>query len=438
MNSIMSRSRCVACHIEEPGMIAIYQHPRGVDRLWTYVTGIIVKAKDQLCIPCYDELRIAHRFKEKCIHNNINRLGLSLSRRSTTHTQQDTPTSDESINAPRMTPEPLLAARLGESSHVTAEECRQIQPRTEHPPSRHDFVIKSESPPDEDDIQNQPTIVPEGQQLDCVSLLNDSVGQTNQSVHDTVVPSIDVVKMELELSLDDIGLNESLSGDSANEDTDDGQDSKVGENVDLPTGSDAVLSHCAQCDQTFHTRTALKQHQQLEHKKIRRDNTNAVKYRRVLSGKINALMCRYCYREFSEPEAKAAHETTHLSDPKPFQCSYADCNRLFQHRSALNRHFYTHVTPKRFKCSVCPKRFHQQSSMVVHERLHRGDKPHICPQCGKGFTHVSNVKRHIRFHNGEKPYQCGKCPARFTTSTDLRRHMNSRRCMMMWSMKASK
>ncbi|XP_052891315.1 zinc finger protein 419-like [Anopheles moucheti] len=439
MNSIMNRGRCVACHIEEPGMIAIYQHPRGVDRLWTYVTGIIVKAKDQLCIPCYDELRIAHRFKEKCIHNNINRLGLGLPRRTATHnSQQDTPTSDESITVPRMTPEPLMTARLGESSHVPVEECRPIQPRTEHPPSRHEFVIKSESPPEQDDIQHQPTLGPDVPQLDCVSLLNDSIGTTNQSGHDPTVPSIDVVKMELELSLDDIGLRESLSGDSANEDSDEGHDSKAEEMTDPPTGSGSVLPQCAQCGQTFHTRTALKQHQQLEHKKIRRDNTNAVKYRRVLSGKINALMCRYCYREFSEPEAKAAHENTHLSDPKPFQCSYADCNRFFQHRSALNRHFYTHVTPKRFKCSVCPKRFHQQSSMVVHERLHRGDKPHICPQCGKGFTHVSNVKRHIRFHNGEKPYQCGKCPARFTTSTDLRRHMNSRRCMMMWSLKASK
>uniref|UniRef100_A0A182SGD4 C2H2-type domain-containing protein n=1 Tax=Anopheles maculatus TaxID=74869 RepID=A0A182SGD4_9DIPT len=256
---------------------------------------------------------------------------------------------------------------------------------------------------------------------------------------------MDVVKMELELSLDDIGLAESLSGDSANEESDEeeqeeekvGHDSKTQGLAETPAGP-GTAPQCSQCDQKFHSRTALKQHQQREHKKIRRDNTNAVKYRRVLSGKINALMCRYCYREFDDMEAKAAHEMTHLSDPKPFQCSYGDCNRLFQHRSALNRHFYTHVTPKRFKCSVCPKRFHQQSSMVVHERLHRGDKPHICPQCGKGFTHVSNVKRHIRFHNGEKPYQCGKCPARFTTSTDLRRHMNSRRCMMMWSMKVSK
>ncbi|XP_050069880.1 zinc finger and SCAN domain-containing protein 21-like [Anopheles maculipalpis] len=449
MNSIMNRSRCVACHIEEPGMIAIYQHPRGVDRLWTYVTGIIVKAKDQLCIPCYDELRIAHRFKEKCIHNNLNRLGLGLPRRSTTHPQQDTPTSDESITAPLLTPEPLMVARLGESNHGTADECRPVQqPRTEHPPPiRHDFVIKTESPPEEEPAETR-TVSPDVQPLDCVSLLNDSAGQPNQnSSQETMAASaIDVVKMELELSLDDIGLAESLSADSANEEfdeedddeeeEDDGHDSKT-DQVDPPAGPGSALQ-CSQCNQTCHSRTALKQHQQREHKKIRRDNTNAVKYRRVLSGKINALMCRYCYREFNEPEAKAAHETTHLSDPKPFQCSYGDCNRLFQHRSALNRHFYTHVTPKRFKCSMCPKRFHQQSSMVVHERLHRGDKPHICPQCGKGFTHVSNVKRHIRFHNGEKPYQCGKCPARFTTSTDLRRHTNSRRCMMMWSMKAAK
>ncbi|XP_041786592.1 zinc finger protein 771-like [Anopheles merus] len=441
MNSIMSRGRCVACHIEEPGMIAIYQHPRGVDRLWTYVTGIIVKSKDELCIPCYDELRIAHRFKEKCIHNNINRLGLGLPRISASHTmQQTTPISDDSISAPLMTPEPAVAGRMGESSHVAAEERLQIAPGNDvSSTGRLDIVIKSESLPEEQEEPLQEAVAEE-QPDDSVSLLNDSTAARTDCSGQEASPALEVVKMELELSLDDIGLRaESLSVDSFNDETEEGKDdvnSKT-EHVDSPAESGSVLK-CVQCGQLFHTRAALKQHQQLEHKKLRRDNTNAVKFRRVLSGKINALMCRYCYREFNEPEAKALHEKTHLTDPKPFQCSYDDCNRLFQNRSALNRHFYTHVIPKRFKCSVCPKRFHQQSSMVVHERLHRGDKPHICPQCGKGFTHVSNVKRHIRFHNGEKPYQCGKCPARFTTSTDLRRHMNSRRCMMMWALKAAK
>uniref|UniRef100_A0A182Q7C2 C2H2-type domain-containing protein n=1 Tax=Anopheles farauti TaxID=69004 RepID=A0A182Q7C2_9DIPT len=386
-----------------------------------------VKSRDQLCIPCYDELRIAHRFKEKCIHNNINRLGLGITHRSVPHTQPDLQTSDDSINAPL----------VGETDHISSEECIQIQPaRTEHSTaSRLDFAIKSEPSPTEE-IQ-QP--VTDRQQDESVLLPNDSSERLNQSNHDA--PPIDVVKMELALSLDDIGLRaESLSEDddedSTKDDPHNGQHERAFENNESVKGP--ALLQCVPCGIPFLTRAALKQHQQHEHKKIRRDNTNAVRYRRVLSGKINALMCRYCYREFNEAEAKTAHEITHLSDPKPFQCSYGDCNRLFQHRSALNRHFYTHVTPKRFKCSVCPKRFHQQSSMIVHERLHRGDKPHICPQCGKGFTHVSNVKRHIRFHNGEKPYQCGKCPARFTTSTDLRRHMNSRRCMMMWSMKGSK
>uniref|UniRef100_A0A182N6G1 C2H2-type domain-containing protein n=1 Tax=Anopheles dirus TaxID=7168 RepID=A0A182N6G1_9DIPT len=303
----MNRSRCVACHIEEPGMIALYQHPRSVDRLWTYVTGIIVKSRDQLCIPCYDELRIAHRFKEKCIHNNLNRLGLGITHRSLPHTQPDPPTSDDSITAPL----------VGETDHVSSEECLQMQPaRNEHPASRHNFAIKSEPPPLEE-IQ-QPVI--ERQPEENVLVPNDSSDQADQTNHDA--PPIDVVKMELELSLDDIGLRaESLSdddeddGDSAKEDLHDAQ------RTTEPSTGPAVLQ-CVPCGLPFLTRAALKQHQQHEHKKIRRDNTNAVRYRRVLSGKINALMCRYCYREFDEADAKAAHETTHLSDPKPFQCSY--------------------------------------------------------------------------------------------------------------------
>uniref|UniRef100_A0A182JJG5 C2H2-type domain-containing protein n=1 Tax=Anopheles atroparvus TaxID=41427 RepID=A0A182JJG5_ANOAO len=421
----MSRRRCVACHIQEPGMIAIYQHPRGVDRIWTYVTGIIVKSKDQLCIPCYDELRVAHRFKEKCIHNNINRLGLLPRRPPFSHVQHEPPTSDDSIPAE---PSPSVQTQ---DHRMPGEECLLVQPQAsseQQQPTgaRMDFYIKAEPAPQEEnhreDVHRPP---PE----EHIPLPVETGGEQHQIGHE--VPPIDVVKMELELSLTDIGLRDDAYGCSTD---DDGEREDDGNEVNGEmafNNPDAGAQHpCDQCVQTFLSRAALKQHQQKEHKKSRRDITNAVKYRRVLSGKINELMCRYCYREFGEPGAKAAHEMTHLNDPKPFQCSYADCNRLFQHRSALNRHFYTHVMPKRFKCSVCPKRFHQHSSMVVHERQHRGDRPYICPQCGKGFTHVSNVKRHIRFHNGEKPYQCGKCPARFTTSTDLRRHMNSRRCMI--------
>ncbi|XP_058116076.1 zinc finger protein 135-like [Anopheles ziemanni] len=424
----MSRHRCVACHIQEPGMIAIYQHPRGVDRIWTYVTGIIVKSKDQLCIPCYDELRVAHRFKEKCIHNNINRLGLMKKRPSVVHVQHELPTSDDSIPAE---PPPVHSEDL----RMPNEVCLEVQPQasSEKPTTgmRMDVFIKAEPVPQEEDRQGDEA-VPRRPQEDCTPLPVTAVAgvEQNQSGHDAAPP--DEVKMEVELSLDDIGLRgepyDSSTDDEDGEREDDANEGRGEENAF--NHPDTATQHpCGQCELIFFSRAAQKQHQQKEHKKIRRDITNAVKYRRVLSGKINALMCRYCYREFGEPDAKAAHEETHLNDPKPFQCSYADCNRLFQHRSALNRHFYTHVTPKRFKCSVCPKRFHQHSSMVVHERQHRGDRPYICPQCGKGFTHVSNVKRHIRFHNGEKPYQCGKCPARFTTSTDLRRHMNSRRCM---------
>ncbi|XP_052866895.1 zinc finger protein 572-like [Anopheles cruzii] len=441
----MSHGQCVACHIQEPGMIAIYQHPRGVDRMLYYVTEIRVEPKDQLCIPCYDELRVAHRFKQKCTHNNINRLGRLQIGGHHQHTRPDPPTHNDSLETGGET-SPTMRA---ENPRIPSEDCVESVLST-----RRRAFSEQSCPPIAMFIKSEPSVTFDS----AVSLpstpeecLNDASTSSNSAVNEyrrkqqqqqqepdhmemnySAEHTIDVVKMELELSLEDIGLRAvSLSSDSVeNGFENDHHEGNGGDGVPQLNGTE---TKCHQLEQMLRSAALPKQHQHKEHatgSKVRRDNTNAIKFRRMLSGKISALMCRYCYRECDDPESKAIHESAHLADPKPFQCSYSDCNRLFQHRSALNRHFYTHVTPKRFKCSVCPKRFHQQSSMAVHERLHRGDRPHICPQCGKGFTHLSNVKRHIRFHNGEKPYQCGQCPARFTTSTDLRRHMNSRRCML--------
>ena len=57
---------------------------------------------------------------------------------------------------------------------------------------------------------------------------------------------------------------------------------------------------------------------------------------------------------------------------------------------------------QRFKygCSICQKRFKRPSSLKTHINIHTGFKPFICPymQCNKSFNAKSNMLRHYKLH----------------------------------------
>lgn len=96
------QTTCKACNNQGNGMISIFHHPNGVDKMYTFVSGIDevskrnasscwtrthssdivsvliplknprqIQADDAICIPCYDDLKIAHQFKQKCIQSTL-------------------------------------------------------------------------------------------------------------------------------------------------------------------------------------------------------------------------------------------------------------------------------------------------------------------------------------------------------------------------------
>lgn len=255
-----------------------------------YYSRFQINVNDALCVPCYDDLKIAFNFKQKCIQTDLLR---------------KTKEKELAVNGTILISTHLLFAcknyliRISLDNHNATKEssiskaCTELEPLHSTVPSDDEHesasVVKSEEV-----ASNSRLIENDCDDGELLSLLEFSDGQNNDA---------------------DISETETIRPDV----------------ISKPPPTETFT--CNECGRTFNRSANLRRHQRMIHfvndapARITRKRTTKLLPSKTDSSALSEtalteMQCEFCYRTFSTEKERQLHEVVHKTEDKPYR--YAD------------------------------------------------------------------------------------------------------------------
>lgn len=138
--------------------------------------------------------------------------------------------------------------------------------------------------------------------------------------------------------------------------------------------------------------------------------------RKLIEGHMNGhsgvepFSCSHCQMKFHCQVVMA----THIRRKHSGGYSCKECGKVFNSRTARERHMMDQHNGRFFTCTICDKKFLEKKSYKGHmAAIHTERRDYECPHCGKAFKRKFVLEVHLRTHTGETPYRCDDCPKDF-------------------------
>ncbi|CAC5413538.1 KRAB [Mytilus coruscus] len=208
---------------------------------------------------------------------------------------------------------------------------------------------------------------------------------------------------------------------------------------------------CGICLRQFRSKSSLKVHITVKHKKPSRksttDNIECQSEASSVDGSLpsassslnstDIVMKETNLDSLSEETSNSATSSALTMDkernpgnsnlPEPLQTIYAEncaksfscqiCKKKYKTKNTVNTHMKTHN--KNFKCDLCDKKFYYDKQLQHHI-----DNQYQCKLCPERFCKVSHFRKHHNGHRNNKDLQCPLCLKKFLYELNLKRHIS--------------
>ena len=166
---------------------------------------------------------------------------------------------------------------------------------------------------------------------------------------------------------------------------------------------------CGVCFAHLHSKEALRNH--------------IVQMECALKETKQLFVCDKCDETFHSKVAMKIHRRTH-KDPGAFQCN--KCDKTFASKLSLGNHSKVHNRIRSIICLECDKAFFYQAHLNSHlTKVHKKEKTFSCSTCSASYFYERELEQHLKEEFPSRSTRCLFCTEEAPSYFALQVHMKS-------------